>query len=99
MGVVGLLAIGIGGRSAMTEQRPSWISERTIPLGRERQWGLAMAMLGFGVSALGAFWVSDLFGGLGILGILLDFVGVGSKFNSTVSFHLRVCRSRGNDRE
>lgn len=75
--VVGLLAVALGGRSAITAQRPSWLSERSIPLGRERQWGLAIALLGVGVSCLGAFWISDIFGGLGILGILLVFVGVG----------------------
>jgi hypothetical protein len=74
---VGVLAIGIGGRSALTAQRPSWLSERTIPAGREKAWGLAIALLGFGMSGIGAFWLSDLFGGPGILGVLLLFVGVG----------------------
>ena len=77
MVAIGVLAIGIGGWSAMTVQRPPWLSQRTIPLGRERQWGLAMAVIGFGWSALGLFWVSELFGAVGILGALLVFVGVG----------------------
>ena len=75
--VVGVLGIGIGGWSALTAQRPPWLSSRSIPLGRKRIWGLALSMLGFGASALGLFWVSDLSGGLGILGALLIFVGVG----------------------
>lgn len=75
--VVGLLVVAVGGWSAITMRRPSWLSERTIPLGQERRWGLAIGLIGVGVSAIGAFLVSDLFGGLGILGVLLIFVGVG----------------------
>jgi hypothetical protein len=75
---MGFLAVGVGGRAAMTAQRPSWLTVRSIPSGRERPWGLAMAMLGFGIVALGAFWLSRSdFGALGILGVGLLFVGVG----------------------
>jgi hypothetical protein len=75
---MGLLAIGVGGRAAMTAQRPSWLTARSIPSGRERPWGVAVAMLGFGIAALGGFWLSESdFGALGILGVGLLFVGVG----------------------
>jgi hypothetical protein len=74
---VGVLAIGIGGWAAMNARRPPWLSERTIPTGRERLWGLAITLIGCGMTALGLFWVSDIFGALGILGVLLIFVGVG----------------------
>jgi hypothetical protein len=28
---MGLLAVGVGGRAAMTAQRPSWLTVRSIP--------------------------------------------------------------------
>ena len=78
---VGVLAVGVGGWAAMNARRPPWLSERTIPVGRERQWGLAISVIGFGQAVLGAFRVSAVsgaaFGALGIIGIGLMLAGVG----------------------
>ena len=75
--VVGVIVIVLGGWAAINGLRLPWLTERSVPTGRERQWGLAITLIGCGLAALGMFWLSDIFGALGILGVLLIFVGVG----------------------
>ncbi len=75
--VPGVAALVLGGWAAINGRRLPWLTERSVPTGRERQWGLAMTLIGCGIAALGLFWLSDIFGALGILGVLLIFVGVG----------------------
>ena len=69
--------MSIGGWAAVTARRPPWMSERYVPRGRERPWGLAMAMLGLGAAALAGSRLSNSLADLGILGLLLVIVGVG----------------------
>jgi hypothetical protein len=73
---VGAAAVVLGAWSAIQERRPPWLSARSIPIGRERAWGMALATIGLGAVAFGLAESASL-GVLGIVGIALIFGGVG----------------------
>ena len=39
LSVVGVAAVAMGGWAAINARRLPWLIERTVPTGRERQWG------------------------------------------------------------
>lgn len=76
MVAVGAAALVIGGWSAVQERRPPWLSAKSIPIGRERAWGTALATIGLGAVALGVDDSLKL-GILGFVGVVLILGGVG----------------------
>ena len=73
---VGAAGVSLGVWSAVQERRPPWLSVKSIPIGRERVWGTAMATIGLGAVALGlddSLKVAI----LGFAGVVLVLVGVG----------------------
>ncbi len=60
----------------MRESRPPWLTARSIPIGRERAWGTALATIGLGALALGLDDALNV-GFIGLVGVVLIFGGVG----------------------
>ena len=76
--VAGAAALGIGGWSAITGRRPTWLSARTIRAGAERVWGLGIGLAGIALliqSAVNLDWLNE---GVrvGSIGLMFGAVGL-----------------------
>jgi hypothetical protein len=84
---VGAMAIAQGMWMAITARKPSWLSSRYVPIGRERGLGIALITAGLGCALQGASDIEIVaFASLRLLGVGVFLLGVVFVF---VAFRLR----------
>jgi hypothetical protein len=73
---VGAAAAVLGAWSAIQQRRPPWLTAKSVPIGKERAWGTAIATIGLGAMAFGIDDSLKL-GILSLVGFVLILGGVG----------------------
>jgi hypothetical protein len=73
---VGAASAVLGAWSAIQQRRPPWMTAKSVPIGKERAWGTAIATIGLGAMAFGIDDSLKL-GILSLVGFVLILGGVG----------------------